>query len=277
MLLSRRAAGPTCAGARRRRCGGPPALKSVFLGGFWTNALNPKVALFFLAFVPQFIAPGARQQAAGLPAAGRAVQLQRDLSSTSAGRWPPAGWRAASAPCSAACTGWSAAPARCSSASASSSRCPTIRSPRHDPLNRGRHHHAHHPPGSAAAHHRAPRDLPRRDAAHRAPHHERRDVAGDDGRADHRPARQEGNHRRDHRRRAGDARVLDQGAVADTTHLVDIVGTGGDGSHTFNISTCSMFVAAAAGAKVSKHGGRSVSQQVAAAPTCWSRWASTST
>ena len=49
--------------------------------------------------------------------------------------------------------------------------------------------------------------------------------------------------------------------VADKTHLVDIVGTGGDGSHTFNISTCSMFVAAAAGAKVSKHGGRSVSSK----------------
>ena len=47
--------------------------------------------------------------------------------------------------------------------------------------------------------------------------------------------------------------------IPNSTKLVDIVGTGGDGAHTFNISTTSMFVAAAAGAKVAKHGGRSVS------------------
>ncbi|GAP36302.1 anthranilate phosphoribosyltransferase [Piscinibacter sakaiensis] len=49
--------------------------------------------------------------------------------------------------------------------------------------------------------------------------------------------------------------------VADRQHLLDIVGTGGDGSHTFNISTCSMFVAAACGARISKHGNRSVSSK----------------
>ena len=66
---------------------------------------------------------------------------------------------------------------------------------------------------------------------------------------------------------AGAAEVMREFATkvpipaAAAADLLDIVGTGGDGAHTFNISTTVMFVTAAAGAKVAKHGGRSVSSQ----------------
>jgi anthranilate phosphoribosyltransferase len=60
---------------------------------------------------------------------------------------------------------------------------------------------------------------------------------------------------------AGVMRGLAAAVDVDTTHLVDPVGTGGDASGTFNISTVSAIIAAAAGARVAKHGNRSVSSR----------------
>jgi len=58
LLFARAAAGPLALAPGQGGRYEPAVLRRVFVGGFWTNVLNPKVALFFLAFVPQFIAPG---------------------------------------------------------------------------------------------------------------------------------------------------------------------------------------------------------------------------
>ena len=87
----------------------PRPLKAIFIGGFWTNVLNPKVAIFFLAFVPQFITPEAANPALAFALLGILFNLNASRSMW-AGRWSPPGWPGAMQ-CSAACTGWTAPPA----------------------------------------------------------------------------------------------------------------------------------------------------------------------
>ncbi len=65
------------------------ALKNVFFRGFWTNALNPKVALFFLAFVPQFICPGGEHKALAFLLLGLLFNFN--------GLWVNIGWALAAA------------------------------------------------------------------------------------------------------------------------------------------------------------------------------------
>ena len=99
-------------GAASARPTGATAMKPIFFQGFWTNALNPKVALFFLAFVPQFIAPGVENKALAFLLLGLLFNFN--------GLWVGLGWALAAASLARraialqrgmAWPGWSAAPA----------------------------------------------------------------------------------------------------------------------------------------------------------------------
>jgi threonine/homoserine/homoserine lactone efflux protein len=104
-------------GAEQLRPPGAAELKAIFLRGFATNALNPKVALFFLAFLPQFIGPAIEHKSLAFLLLGLLFNFN--------GLWVNIGWALAAAWLSSgsarsarACTGWNARPAPCSWASA---------------------------------------------------------------------------------------------------------------------------------------------------------------
>ena len=133
------------------------SLKTVFFRGFWTNALNPKVALFFLAFLPQFITPGAANATAAFLLLGLLFNFN--------GLWVNIGWALLAAwvaqrVATHAAVHRLARPAgrrhvhRFWPEAGLVRQSVEITRVRGDP-------HAHHPARSAAAHHRTPRNLPR--------------------------------------------------------------------------------------------------------------------
>ena len=89
LLLSRQPPSAIDLGAANARPIGTVSLKDVFLQGFWTNALNPKVALFFLAFVPQFIGPGVENKTLAFLLLGLVFNFN--------GLWVNIGWAMAAA------------------------------------------------------------------------------------------------------------------------------------------------------------------------------------
>ncbi len=89
LLTSKSAGFAIDSGAIGAHSTGAGGMKSIFFQGFWTNVLNPKVALFFLAFVPQFIAPGVENKAVVFLLLGLLFNLN--------GLWVNIGWALAAA------------------------------------------------------------------------------------------------------------------------------------------------------------------------------------
>lgn len=89
MLLARKVDGAAWVSPGPDVARGASSLKRIFLQGFWTNALNPKVALFFLAFLPQFISPGVESKTMAFLFLGLVFNFN--------GLWVNLGWALAAA------------------------------------------------------------------------------------------------------------------------------------------------------------------------------------